>query len=195
MCSGISLYATVLAAGLALRWGLVPEVAQLESLEVLAHPYVLGAAGVAFFFEFFADKTMFVDSLWDSAHTFIRPVGAAVLGAVAAGSDHTALQAAMFLLCGTVALSSHTAKASMRVAVNHSPEPVSNIMVSFLENILSMALVWLSLTSPFLVLFVVLVFFGFFIWLFPKIVRLIGKRLRRIAAMFRRPGAPDPGGA
>ena len=184
--SGLSLYATVFVVGWAVRLEWVPLTPMLSGLEVLGHPYVLVVAGVAFFFEFFADKIPFVDSVWDAIHLIVRPLGAAVLGSTLVGSDNGAFQVIAFLLCGGVAFTSHTVKASARVAANHSPEPISNILLSLAEDMLGLLLVWLSLVHPFFVLGVVVIFLAAFVWLFPKIIRLIVRQLRRIREFFGR---------
>ena len=189
--SGLSLYATVFLLGVAVRMAWVPLTPMLSGLEVLGHEYVLVTAGVAFLFEFFADKIPFVDSVWDAVHLIVSPVGAAVLGATLVGSENGAFQVVAFLLCGGVAFTSHTAKASTRLAANHSPEPVSNIFLSLGEDVLGGVVVWLALAHPFLVLGVVVVFLGVFVWLFPKIIRLVGRQLRRLPDLFRRDARAD----
>ncbi len=167
--SGINLYATVAALGLLHRF----EVFQLpEPLQVIAHPIVLGVAIALYAIEFTADKIPYVDNVWDVIHTFIRPVAAAVLayGALAEMPDAWRVIAA--LLAGSVALTSHSSKASTRAAVNASPEPVSNWILSLLEDGVALFLTWLAVTHPawtvtvvalFLVLsiFIIIKFFGF----------------------------------
>jgi len=109
--AGIRLYATVLTVGLCLRYGLLHLPQELASLTVLAHPYVLGAAGVCAVMEFVADKVPWVDSLWDAVHAFLRPAGAALIAFAVVGRLDPATEIAVILLCGGVAFSSHSAKA------------------------------------------------------------------------------------
>ncbi len=147
--SGLNLYLTVAAAGLFQRLGIV----QLpEALQVLAHPMVLGIAAVLFVVEFVADKVPYVDTAWDAVHTFIRPPAAALLSYSAfAGEgfpEEWRLGAA--LLAGSVALTSHGAKASTRAAANVSPEPVSNWTLSLLEDGLVVFLAWMAAEHPLL---------------------------------------------
>lgn len=182
--SGINLYATVLAIGLVLRFDLVQIDPAYEQLNILAHPAVIGAAGFMYVVEFFADKIPWVDSAWDTAHTFIRPVGAAALAAVAIGNLDPATEIALILVCGGVALSSHLTKAGTRVLVNHSPEPFSNAAVSVGEDVLTFGAAWLVLAHPLIALAMVVVFLALFIWLFPKLLRLLGASFRKVASLF-----------
>src|SRR5215470_17573764 len=123
--SGLRLYGTVLALGLGISTGLIRLDPAMSRLEILGDPLVITVAGTVYVVEFVADKVPWVDSVWDSFHTLIRPLGAAVLGAV-----DPRLKLSAFLLCGSVALASHTGKAGIRLAVNASPEPFTNIVVS-----------------------------------------------------------------
>src|SRR5829696_1212866 len=104
--SGLNLYATVAAAGLFERFGIVHLP---EPLQVLSHPMVLGLALVLFVIEFIADKIPYVDSVWDAVHTFIRPPAAAVLAYSAFGEVPEQWKLGAALLAGGVALSSHGA--------------------------------------------------------------------------------------
>src|SRR5215207_6426821 len=143
--SGLNVYATVAAAGIMQRLGLV----QLpETLQVLAHPIVLGLAGTLFVIEFIADKIPYVDSAWDAVHTFIRPPAAAVLSYSAFGNVPEEWKLGAALLAGSVALTSHGAKASTRAAANVSPEPVSNWTLSLTEDALAVFLAWFASAHP-----------------------------------------------
>ena len=135
--AGILLYSTVLALGLGIRFGFLHLSPGMEHVQVLTHPAILIAAGAAYLFEFFADKIPWVDSFGDSFHTFIRPIGAALLAATALAHMDPVLRITAIILCGGVALSSHSSKAAARLAVNHSPEPFSNIGLSLAEDISS----------------------------------------------------------
>ena len=143
--SGLRLYAVVFFTGLAGAMGWVPLPAGLQGLQ---HPLVLGAAGLMLAVEFFADKVPGLDSLWDGLHTFLRiPAGAALAGAVF-GGDQAAWATAAALLGGTLAATSHVAKATTRAAVNTSPEPFSNIALSLLGDATVPAMLWLSVNHP-----------------------------------------------
>jgi hypothetical protein len=146
--SGLNLYATVAAAGLFQRFGIV----QLpEPLQVLANPLVLGIAIALFVIEFIADEVPYVDSVWDAVHTFIRPPAAAVLSYSAfADSLPQEWRIGAALLAGGVALSSHGAKASTRAAANASPEPLSNWTLSLVEDGTAVFLAWMAAEHPLL---------------------------------------------
>lgn len=171
--AGLRLYATVLGLGLALRfhWLTLPEA--MQPLEVLSHPAVLIAAGVAYALEFVSDKIPWVDSLWDTVHTVIRPVGAAVLAATAFGQLDPVLKTVLVLATGGVALSSHASKAATRLAVNQSPEPFSNIALSLLGDLMAPAGLWLAFAHPVLTFSLVAVFLIAFFWLAAKIVSML----------------------
>lgn len=149
--SGLNLYLTALMLGIAGRagWADIPE--------VLTRTDVMIVAGVLFVVEFFADKVPFLDSFWDSIHTFIRPIGAAAIGAVIAGDSGSIGAAVGGILSGALALDAHSAKASTRVVVNASPEPVSNVAISLFEDISVAALVALAISYPVITLIVVAV--------------------------------------
>jgi hypothetical protein len=171
--AGVRLYATVLALGLAIRFGWFHPGPMAEPLRILAHPAVLIVAGLACAIEFFADKVPWVDSIWDSFHAFIRPIGAVVVAAAVLGSFDPVLRTTLIILCGGVAFASHSSKAATRLLVNHSPEPFSNIGISLAEDALVPFGVWLSLRHPQIVLGLVLAFLLVFIWLAPKVFRAV----------------------
>ena len=173
--AGIRLYATVLTVGLCLRYGLLHLPQELASLSILAHPYVLGAAGICAIMEFFADKVPWVDSLWDAVHAFLRPAGAALIAFSAVGRLDPATEVAVILLCGGIAFSSHSAKAGTRLLVNQSPEPFSNILLSLFEDVVAVGGSYAAVAHPLAILAVVVAFLG----LFALLARRIYRRLRR----------------
>ena len=144
--SGLNLYATVAAAGLFERFGIIHLP---EPLQVLPHPMVLGLALALFVVEFVADKIPYVDSVWDAVHTFIRPPAAAFLSYSAfAGGVPEQWKIGAALLAGSVALTSHGAKATTRAAANVSPEPVSNWTLSASRTRASGFLAWFAAAHP-----------------------------------------------
>ena len=147
--SGINLYLATLLLGVAGRagWTDIPDVLQRTDVMVVA--------GVLFVVEFIADKVPFLDSFWDTIHTFIRPIGAAAIGAVIAGDSETIGAALGGIVSGLLALDAHSAKASTRVMVNASPEPVSNAAVSLFEDVGVALLVVLAVTFPVITIIVV----------------------------------------
>lgn len=183
--SGINLYATILAIGLALQFNLFTPPAYLQELEVLSHPYVLIPAGLAFIVEFFADKIPWVDSVWDSFHTFIRPVGAVVIMAASVTDLPPAVEVGLVILCGSVALLSHSTKSGTRVVANHSPEPFSNTILSLAEDAIALIGAWLLFSHPILLFCIVLVFVLAALWILPKLYRLVRRQVSRVRDVFR----------
>jgi hypothetical protein len=186
--SGLNLYLTVAVVGTLQRFGVVQLPA---SLDVLSHPAVLGLAVVLFAIEFIADKVPYVDSVWDAVHTFIRPPAAALLsyGAFAGESVPPELQVGAALLAGSVALTSHGAKASTRAAANASPEPLSNWTLSFLEDGLVVFLAWMAAEHPLLaagIVVVLVIIATFVIW------KLFGFLRRSIARLRAGPTPASP---
>jgi hypothetical protein len=178
--SGLNLYLTVAVAGLFQRLGIV----QLpEPLVVLSNPVVLGIAITLFVIEFVADKVPYVDSMWDAAHTFIRPPAAALLSysAFAGEGIPQEWKLGAALLAGGVALTSHGAKASTRAAANMSPEPFSNWTLSLVEDGIVVFLAWMAAEHPLITaaLVVVLVIAAtFVIWKLFSYLRRAIARLR-----------------
>jgi hypothetical protein len=156
--AGMRLYATVLAVGLGVRFNLIHLPQAMSGLGVLSHPAVLITAGVACVAEFVSDKIPWFDSIWDGIHTFIRPVGAGLLGAAAlSNSMDPAARTVLSILCGGVALTSHSTKAATRAVVNTSPEPFSNIGMSLLGDVAVPAGIWVALNHPILMFVLVLI--------------------------------------
>lgn len=174
--AGIRLYATVLTVGLCLRYGLLTLPPELSSLAVLSHPNVLAVAGFLAAVEFLADKVPWLDSLWDAIHAFVRPVGAALIAFAAVGHLDPAAEVALVLLCGGVALSSHAAKAGTRLLVNQSPEPFSNLLLSIIEDALSVGGSYFVVAHPLAALSLVVLFLALFALLARRIVRRLRKQ-------------------
>ncbi|WP_114521363.1 DUF4126 domain-containing protein [Altererythrobacter sp. ZODW24] len=149
LLSGWRLYLTVFATGVAMQTGAVPIPEHLESLQVLANPWVMGAAGLAALLEFFADKVAWLDSVWDGIHTFIRPVGGALLALAVVDPSDPATQVIAFVLGGGGALLAHGGKAGARAVVNTSPEPVSNVVVSTAEDVATAGLLYATYEYPY----------------------------------------------
>lgn len=148
LLSGWRIYLCTFATGLAMRAGWIELPQHLHALDVLANPWVLGISGFGLIAEFFADKIPWLDSLWDAVHTFVRPVGGAVLALAIVDPQDPAWQIGMLLLGGGAALLTHGAKAGARAVVNTSPEPFSNVAVSLGEDVTTGGLLLLALSSP-----------------------------------------------
>lgn len=140
--SGVNLYGTALLLGLLGRFDIA------STPELLQQPWVLGIAGAMYLLEFFVDKIPYVDSMWDTVHTVIRPLGAAMIGGELAGEDLSQLFGGG--VAGVTALASHAAKAGARMAINTSPEPVTNVAVSLTEDVAVAGMVWFAVTYPWL---------------------------------------------
>jgi hypothetical protein len=189
--SGIRLYAVVFLVGI-LGWS--GWLALPPGLAVLAHPWVLVASGALAVAEFAADKIPGFDSLWDGIHTFIRiPAGAVLAGAalLEPTADNAALAVVAGLLGGTITAGSHFTKAGARVAINHSPEPFSNWLASFFEDLFAPGLVWLGIVAPFLLLGALLLAVLAAAWLLPRLWRGVTAPVRWLLGSGRRPPA-DP---
>src|SRR5260370_2518085 len=143
--SGLNLYATVATLGLLQRFGVLHLP---PSLQVLSHPWVLGISIALYLLEFLADKIPYFDTFWDAIHTFIRPPAAALLAFAAAGAATPEWRWGAALLAGGVALTSHGTNAIARAAVNTSPEPFSNWLLSFGEDALAVWLTWMATVHP-----------------------------------------------
>ena len=152
--SGLRLYAVLFLTGIAGYFGWVDLPA---GLKLLQSPLMLGASGLMLFIEFFADKIPGVDTLWDLVHTVIRVPAGAALAAAVFGADQTTWAAAAALLGGTLAATSHVAKATTRAAANTSPEPFSNLALSLAGDAAAPGVLWLGFAHPVIALVVVAV--------------------------------------
>jgi hypothetical protein len=148
LLSGWRIYLCVFATGLAMRTGWIELPQHLSGLDALANPWVIGISAVGLLAEFFADKIAWLDTIWDGVHSFVRPVGGALLAMAIVDPQDPAWQVASLLLGGSAALLSHGAKMGTRVVVNASPEPFSNIVVSSGEDIATGGLLLLVLANP-----------------------------------------------
>jgi len=177
--SGLRLYAVLFLTGLA---GFLGWVALPPGLHLLQHPVMLVASGLLLFVEFFADKIPGVDTLWDAVHTLIRIPAGAALAASVFGLDQATTATGAALLGGTLAATSHVAKATTRAAVNTSPEPFSNLALSFLGDAAVPGTLWLAFTHPIVALIVLAIATLSMV----AIIALLMRFLRGLIARFRR---------
>ena len=192
--SGINLYATVAALGIANRL----EMIQLpQNLEVLSHPGVIAIACIMYFIEFFADKVPYLDTGWDALHTFIRVPAGAILAARSLGDLNPALELMALLAGGSIALIAHSTKATVRLAINASPEPFSNWAASITEDLTVFGSLWLMFNHPIVMIILVLVFLALVAWLVPKIYRLAKRGFQALRNKMRgvKPDQPAPKGS
>ena len=192
--SGINLYATVAALGIANRL----EMIHLPpNLEVLSHPGVIAIACIMYVIEFVADKVPYVDTGWDILHTFIRVPAGAILAARSLGDMNPALELMALLGGGAIALAAHGTKATARLAINASPEPFSNWVASFTEDITVLGGVWLMFNHPIVMMILVSAFLALIVWLIPKIFRLAKRGFQALRSKMRgvKPDQPAPPGS
>jgi len=170
--SGINLYAAIFMLGIL---GATGNMVLPPGLQILANPLVIGAAGFMYLVEFVADKVPGVDSGWDALHTFIRIPAGALLAAGAVGPTHPAVSLAAAIMGGGMAAGAHATKAGTRVIINTSPEPFSNWVASFTEDVVVVVGLWTALNHPWLFLLLLLAFILLMIWLLPRLWRAIKK--------------------
>ena len=165
LLAGWRLYFVTLATGLAMKWGFIALPEQLRALDVLASNWVIGIAAAGTLAEFFADKIAWVDSAWDAIHSFVRPLGGALLSLAIVDAGDPAFQVGSLLLGGGAAAIAHAGKAGARALVNASPEPVSNIVVSTGEDIATGGLIALAIANPIAAAIIALVLVTASLWL------------------------------
>ena len=175
LASGVNLYATVAVLGLCSRYGWV---ALPEQFQGFGHPVIIGVALAMYLVEFVADKVPWVDSAWDAVHTVIRPVGGALVAVAALGDASPAVQAAVALLGGSVAMTAHVSKAGTRAVANTSPEPFSNWVLSFAEDVFAIGLSYVALQHPYLALLVSIVVLTAMALSASLLFRALRRRLR-----------------
>lgn len=176
--SGLRLYALVFTLGVLDRFAGV----QLPGgLEVLGHPLVLGLSGLLLLTEFLVDKVPYLDSVWDTLHTFIRIPAGAALAAAAMADQGAAAQVVMSLLGGGLAAGTHMTKAGVRAAINTSPEPFSNASASLGEDVLTAAGLWTLFNYPGWFLGCLALFMLLALWLLVRLWRF-ARLVPRLAA-------------
>jgi hypothetical protein len=146
--AGWRLYFVTFLVGLGMRLGWLPMPDQLHALDVLANTWIIGIAAVGAVAEFFADKIPWLDSAWDAVHTFVRPIGGALLSMAIINRGDPAWQVGSLLLGGSAALLAHVGKSGTRTLINVSPEPYSNIAVSTGEDLAAGGLLALAINFP-----------------------------------------------
>jgi hypothetical protein len=186
--SGINLYAAVLTLGV---MGITGSVTLPAELQVLSNPLVIGAAGLMYAVEFFADKIPGVDTIWDGLHTFIRIPAGAMLAAGAVGELGAGAELAALIAGGSLAATTHATKAGTRAVVNASPEPFSNWTLSIGEDMAVFGGVWAALQHPWLFSAALIVFILLMVWILPKIWRGIRKVFGWLFRMLGSKDQPD----
>ncbi|HRZ66680.1 MAG TPA: DUF4126 domain-containing protein [Candidatus Omnitrophota bacterium] len=172
--SGVNLYMTVAGLGIAQRmhWIDLPG-----NMDVLSSPLIILAAAAMYVVEFVADKVPFFDSLWDTAHTFIRPAGGIALGFMATAGMGPEAQIPIALLTGAVSLDSHLTKSASRAAINTTTPPGTNAVASVAEDASVFGVLYLIIKHPVITAILVILFIIFSIWFLRKMFRFVKKVL------------------
>jgi hypothetical protein len=177
--SGLNVYATIAVLGLSSHFGLVSLPQQFRAFD---HPAVIGIALVMYLVEFVADKIPWFDSVWDAVHTVIRPLGGAFVAVAALGDASPMATTLAALLGGSVAMTTHLTKTGARAAANTSPEPFSNWILSFSEDVLAVGLTYGAIRHPEVALAIAVVLLIVIAAFSALIVRFARRRFRKIDA-------------
>ncbi len=180
LLAGWRLYLVVFATGLAMKYGWVALPDQLRALDVLANNWIIGIAAAGAIAEFFADKIAWVDSAWDAIHSFIRPLGGAMLSLAVVDASDPTWQVASFLLGGGAAFIAHAGKAGARTIVNASPEPFSNIAVSTGEDVATAGLFALAIANPIAAALIAVILVVLSLWLVIAARRALKRLFDRV---------------
>jgi hypothetical protein len=183
LLAGWRLYLVTFITGLGMKFGWIDLPEHLRMLDVLSNNWVLAVAAVGTFAEFFADKIAWVDSAWDAIHSFVRPLGGALLSLAIVDAADPAWQVGSFLLGGGAALIAHAGKAGARTLVNTSPEPFSNVVVSTAEDIATGGLLALAIANPIAAAIIALGLVLLSVWLVIAARRALRKLIDRVAPL------------
>jgi hypothetical protein len=173
--SGLNVYATIAVLGLCSHYGLV---ALPEQFRAFDHPLVIGAAILMYLVEFVADKIPWFDSIWDTVHTVVRPIGGAVVAVAALGAASPAMTVLTALVGGSVAMTTHLTKTATRAAANTSPEPFSNWALSIGEDAFAIGLTYVAMQHPRIAFVVVIVLLVAILWFGSLVIRFVRRRFR-----------------
>jgi hypothetical protein len=174
--SGLNLYATVAVLGLSSHFGLVTLPEQFRAFD---HPLVIGAALTMYVIEFVADKIPWIDSVWDTMHTIVRPIGGALVAVTAIGDASPAMTTMAALIGGSVAMTTHLTKAGTRAAANTSPEPFSNWILSLTEDVLAVGISYGALQHPILASAIAVALLIVIVAFASILIRALRRRLAR----------------
>jgi hypothetical protein len=174
--SGLNVYATVAVLGLCEHFHLVDLPDQFRAFD---HPAIIGVAVVMYLVEFVADKIPWFDSVWDAVHTVVRPIGGALVAITAMGHASPVATALAALLGGSIAMTTHVTKAGTRAAVNTSPEPFSNWILSLGEDAVAIGISYAALNHPYAAALAAIVLLVAFVTMASLIVRWVRRRVAR----------------
>jgi hypothetical protein len=177
--AGLNVYATVGALGLLSRAG----VFELPSgLHFVTSWWIIGVCLAMFAMEFFADKIPMFDLLWNALHTFVRVPIAAYVAYAATSHLSPQMQLASTLMGATIAFAAHGGKTAVRAAVTPSPEPFSNMALSFGEDVGAISLTWIATQHPYVAAAVVAVLLLLIVVCMRWVVRSLRNLYRKAAA-------------
>lgn len=171
--AGLNVYAAVATLGLLAHAGVLPLP---PALEIVSNWWVIGASGVLFLVEFFADKVPAFDLIWNALHTFVRIPVAALLAYGATTQLSPQKQMLATVVGGVIAFAAHGGKTAVRAAVTPSPEPISNAALSIGEDALAVFLIWFATQHPFITTGIVAVL----LIIIAAMVRFIYRALRNL---------------
>jgi hypothetical protein len=174
--AGLNVYATVATLGLLSRANLI---ALPTSLDPIRSWWIIGVCLVMFALEFFADKVPAFDLLWNALQTFVRIPVAALIAYVASSHMSPGMQLLSAVVGGAIAFAAHGGKTALRAAVTPSPEPVSNMALSFGEDVGAIALTWVAAQHPYIAASIVLVLLVIVIFVMRWVVRALKGLFRR----------------
>ena len=180
LLAGWRLYLVVFATGVAMKYGWIALPDQLRALDILANGWIISIAGLGALAEFFADKIAWVDSAWDALHSFVRPLGGALLSLAIVDAGDPAWHVGSFLLGGGAAFLAHAGKAGARTLVNTSPEPLSNIAVSTAEDVATGGLFALAIANPIAAALIAIILVMLSLWLVFAARRALKRLLDRV---------------
>ncbi|GAX62104.1 hypothetical protein SCALIN_C28_0307 [Candidatus Scalindua japonica] len=170
--SGVNLYMSMAGLGIAgrMEWIKLPD-----NLDILSNPAVIIVSLTLFGIEFIADKVPYIDSLWDSVHTFIRPLATSALGYTAMADSGMIMQLLIAFLTGTISLESHLTKATTRAVINASPEPITNSVASVTEDLTVAGTLYLIICHPVVATVLVTIFIIVAFWFLKKMIKYLRK--------------------
>jgi len=174
--SGLNIYATVAVLGLCSHYSLVALPPQFRAFD---NPIIITVALAMYLVEFVADKIPWLDSVWDMVHTVVRPIGGALVAVTALGYASPTATTLAALLGGSVAMTTHLTKAGTRAAANTSPEPFSNWILSFGEDVLAVSIAYGALTHPMLALAIAVALLLVILAFASLIIRALRRRFAR----------------
>lgn len=172
--AGLNLYAAVLVTGISIHYGWLTNLP--KELTALSHPAVLITAGILYALEFIADKVPFFTPLWDGLHTFIRPLGGALLALGATGDMDPQIKIFAMIAGGTISLGTHSSKMGLRLMAHSTPEPATHSAISILEDFGVVALIALAFQYPWIalpIMFLIVLAIAAFLPLLFRIARFL----------------------